>query len=53
MHHSELQEERRELNYINLITQNSLVGLKVSTISILTYEDTQITIPNLQKTKMT
>ena len=53
MHHSELQEERKELNYRNLITQNTLVGLKVSTISILTYEDTRNTIANLQKTEMT
>ena len=42
MHHSELQEERRGLNYINLITQDSLVGMKVSTISLIAYEDIRI-----------
>ena len=42
MHHSELREERRELNYINLITQDSLIGMKVSNISIITYEDIRI-----------
>ena len=47
MHHSESQDERRGLNYINLITQDSLVGMKVSTISLIAYEDIQITILNL------
>ena len=47
MHHSESQDERRGLNYINLITQDSLVGMKVSTISLIAYEDIRITILNL------
>ena len=47
MHHSESQDERRGLNYINLITQDSLVGMKVSTISLIAYEDIRITIIQL------
>ena len=47
MHHSESQDERRGLNYINLITQDSRVGMKVSTISLITYEDIRIVILQL------